>query len=234
MTRPSMLAAILLLIGSIAHAAEEPLRRTISVTGTATIRTQPDTVVWTLTLRDEDVNLRKAKTANDKKLAALIELRDELNIPKADFEAGQVSIHREVYHDGEKRGQFRTYSLTRSIVIRQRDLKRFDEYFEKLVSRAEIELHMHTESSKALEHRKAARLQALKVAKEKAETMAGALNVQVGKAVTVSEDTGGGWMLRNSNSINDRGAAPADADTGTFAPGATEITVSVQVSFELE
>ena len=226
-------AAVAMLAGR--APAEEPPKRYITVTGTATIRSMPDTVNWALTLRDEHLDLKTAKAANDKKLQALAALREELKLAPGEFETGQVSIGREYHRRGEREGDFRHHVVHRTVRIVQRDMKRFDEFFEKIVARTDLELDMNLECSKEIELRKQARLQAVKAAKDKAAAMAGVLEAKLGKVSSLSEGSSRQWWRSALSNTSSGDEAPAeDAAGGTFAPGALLITVSVEATFELE
>ena len=122
--------------------------RTISVSGTAVTNTKPDTIVWRITISDYDREPSRAKESSDEKLKAVLALREALGIKPGDLETGHLRIERE--YDRDERGRrtdFKHYAVIRSVTIRQRDLDRFDEYFSKLVSSAEMEVRVSFESS---------------------------------------------------------------------------------------
>ncbi|HEX8296983.1 MAG TPA: SIMPL domain-containing protein [Chthoniobacteraceae bacterium] len=232
----------LLSLAPLAEAQVAKPARTISVTGTAVTRTAPDLVVWSIALVDHDRDLAAAKAANDKKLAKLFAVRNELQIEAADLEAGAVNIQREYERDDRgTRGAFKHFAVTRSVVIRQREMKRFDEFLSKLVASAEMEVSVGFQSSRIHEVRATTRLQALKLAKEKAAEMAAVLEAKLGKVLTIDEHPPEGatdFSTRSmSNSVvafDPAGGGLADVASGTFAPGAIETRVVVYTTFELE
>lgn len=212
--------------------------RTISVTGTAVTRTMPDTIVWHISTSDFDRDLVSAKESNDRKLTAILGLRDGLKIDKEDLETGHLSIRREYEYD--ERGHqkaFKHFAVTRSVTIRQRNVNRFDEFFTKLVSSAEMEVSLTFESSRLHELRAETRLKALRIAREKAEAMVKELGAKLGKVIRIDEHqpTGQPFGPMSNAAFIDPGSVPeVDTTGGTFAPGAIEVRVTVYVTFAIE
>lgn len=212
--------------------------RTISVAGTAVTRTMPDTIVWRVSTGDFDRDLVSAKESSDRKLKAILGLREQLKIDKEDLETGHLSIRREYEYD--ERGHqkaFKHFAVTRSVTVRQRDVDRFDEFFSKLVSSAEMEVNVNFESSRLHELRAETRLKALRIAQEKAEAMVKELGAKLGEVIRIDEHrpTGQPFSPMSNAAFFDAGSAP-DVDTagGTFAPGAIEVRVTVYVTFAIE
>ncbi len=97
------------------------------------------------------------------------------------METGHVSIRRE-YERGQYgyRGAFRHFVVSRSVTVRQRDLERFDEYLDALVSCAEMEVDFSFESSRIHAVRAETRLKAVMAARDKAAAMAGIVGAKLG------------------------------------------------------
>jgi uncharacterized protein YggE len=230
-------SVLLVGIAASASAAEEAQRR-VTVTGTAVTMTVPDVIRWSLTTSDFDRNLLKAKEKSDRKLQAILGLRNDLGIKDEDMQTGQVSIQKVYERDRQgNQGAFLHFAVTREVSIRQRDLKRFDEYLTKLVSVAEVDLSFSFETSRFTELRKQTRLQALAAAKEKAEAMTQALGARVGRVLTIEEEEPERerWSTRSQNiEIDEGGRRASDLTSGTFAPGSIEVRVAVRVAFAIE
>lgn len=223
-----------------ACADEEAVERKVSVWGTAVTRVVPDIVLWRLTITDTDRNLEKAKSRSDEKLTALLGLREELGVDPKDLQTGQLEISRE--YDRDRHGNvtsFKHFRVRRGITLRQRDLARFDEYLARFVANADVELDFSFDTSRRLELRHQTRLEAVRIARTKAEAMTGALGARLGDVLTIDESAGSsGWRSFETNFSNtesdDRpGAGAEDAVAGTFAPGSIEVRISVHVAFAI-
>jgi uncharacterized protein YggE len=212
--------------------------RHVSVTGTTVARAQPDIVVWNVSVLRTNRELAKALAECDVTVKQVLTLRNDLKLKPEEVQTGYLSIQK--IYDRDNHGNqtsFRHFSVTRSITLRQRDTSRFDEILTKLSEAADVEVSYHLESSEYHAIRAETRLKAVKVAREKAQAMAELLGAKLGRALKISEPTetwGGGHSLGNNSAFVSPRQAEPDSAPGTFAPGAIEIRVSIEVVFEIE
>jgi uncharacterized protein YggE len=230
-----MIVGTLLVASTSAGAAGAQPARTISVSGTAVVKTAPDQVVWRIELADFDKDMRRAKQSNDTKVKAVLDLRRKLDIDERDIETGHLSINRE-YERGQygQQGAFKHYAVRRTVTFRQADLTRFDEFLDELVATSEMEVSFSFESSKIHEVRAETRLKALKAANEKAAAMAGVLGARLGPVLTISEHSPDRpFASPMSNAAFVHSPPPVDVATDRFVPGAINVQISVYATFEL-
>jgi uncharacterized protein len=227
-----VLAAI---IASGAKAQDTKTVHQISVSGTVEAHAAPDEVLWQISLKDTDKNLGDAKKLNDQKVKAVLALREKLKVMEGDLQTGQVSIYREYERTVRgDRGDFKYFVVSRSVTIRQRDLKRFDEFLDALVASTDMEVSFNLESSKIHEVRTQTRLKALQVAKDKAAAMASALGSKVGPVLKIDEYLPQQDRSFASNSNFAISSPTIDQGSETFVPGAISVRVTVFVTFELQ
>jgi uncharacterized protein len=227
---------LMLLPGIWPSQAGEPAVRSVSVSGTVESKVAPDQIVWQISLTATDANLANAKTRSDEQAKAVVSLQEKLGLQKGDLQTGLISVNREYERDQRgQRGNFKYFVVSRSITIRERDLKRFDEYLDTLLASTDMEVYMNYESSRIQEVRNETRLKALRVAKEKATAMAEALGTKPGRVLTINEHSSvepSRSLLSNANFV--QSTAPADLATETFVPGSISVPVTVYVTFELD
>ena len=234
--KATVLLVLLLAASGIASAQlEEPIRG-ISVTGTVETKAAPDLVVWRISLMDTDEDMREAKRRNDEKIKSVVALRETLGVGNADFETGRISIRREYERDPHgRRGEFKHFVVSRSVTIRQRDLKRFDDFLDALVSSAEMEVSFTFESSRIHAIRAETRLKALQAAKEKAAAMAEVVGAKLGRATRIDEHgQSGSWQNFSFNASHIQSTPTVDLATDRFVPGAISVQVTVYATFALE
>lgn len=222
--------------------------RIVTTTGTAVTKVAPDMVVWHLTVSDMNKDLKQAKASTDQKLKIILALARELGAEPKDVQTGYLSVEKQYDRDG--RGNpvnFRAFYVVRSVTIKQRDINRFEEFFNNLASKTEFEATFEFESSRFTELRSQTRLDALKVAREKAEAMTKVLGARLGGVLAIEEEGtprpmsysaspyGNSYFANNaSNAITEvRDSSAADISEGTFAPGSIEIRVSVSTKFAI-
>ena len=224
-------------LGSAVVAVGADRTRSISVTGTVVTTTAPDVIVWRLHLTHTNKSMKAAKLENDERVKRILALRDELGIGKGDLETGYLRIEREYERDKHGyRGAFKHFSVRRSITIRQRDLKRFDEYLDKLVNRAEMEVSFTYEATNIHQVREQTRLRAIGAARQKAVAMAKAAGAKLGNVLMIREHpptSSGGMALSNASAINVSSPPTPDAGSETFVPGALQVRITVYATFEL-
>lgn len=227
--------SLVFILGGVALADEEETLRTISVTGTVETKVAPDHIVWDISLTDTDPALGEAKRKNDQKVKAIVGLREKLEIGEGDLETGYVRIRREFERDQHgNRGDFKYFAVSRSITIYQRDLKRFDEYLDALVSSADMEVNFTFATSEIHEVRTHTRLDALRVAKQKATEMADVVGAKLGPVVTIKEKSDTPRWHDFSNAAVTISEPSIDLATERFVPGAITVKISVDATFELE
>lgn len=233
----TMVILTLSLSAPFAAGDEQPQQRTVAVTGTAVTRTVPDVISWHVSTSDTDKDLMTAKAKSDAKMRTILGLKDELGVEPGDMQTGHLSVRKEYMRDRTgNRGEFRHFAVSRQVTLKQRNAKRFDEFLTKLLSAAEMEVSFTFAASRVHDLRAETRLKALRVAREKAESMANALGAKAGRVLTIEEHQPRGYVSPVSNmaSFDAGGPLPEDVAGGTFAPGAIEVRISVHVVFELE
>jgi uncharacterized protein YggE len=237
MARLSLL--VCLLTFHAARAEEDRLTpRHVSVTGTSVARVQPDTVVWHITVRRTHRELAAAQEACDASVKQVLDLRSELKLKPEEAQTGYLSIQK--IFDRDRSGNqtsFRHFEVVRTVKLSQRDTTRFDSILTRLVEAADVEVSYQLESSQYHALRAQTRLEAVKAARDKANAMTELLGAKLGRVLRIAEPKET-WSSQFSTFSNSAFAAPRQAEPdqapGTFAPGAIEIKVSIEVDFEIE
>ncbi len=235
-TTPFMLGLIVTWC-SAASAEEQSPVRSISVSGTVVTKTAPDQIMWRIGLTDIDVDMRVAKARSDDRIKSIVALQKTLSIGKGDLDTGPINIRREYERNPHGvRGDFKHFVVSRSMNIRQRDLARFDEFLDTLVSSTEMEVSFSFATSRIHQVRAETRLKALKAAKDKATAMAEVVEARLGKVLTINEHAqGGGYRSVVSNNMEAVRSTPTvDLASDKFVPAAINVRMTVYATFELE
>ncbi len=240
----SKLATVLILtlttLVTFAHPARAAdVTRSVQVTGTAVAKVKPDTVAWTVIVTSIDADLKLARQANDEGTQKVLALRGALDIDAKDLQTGNLRIRKVFARDRSgNQGAFRHYSFQRTIVLRQRDTKKFDDVLQLLTGTKNVEISYSLESTDFHKVRRETRLRAVAVAKEKASEMTTLLGAKLGHVLTIDETSAGrdSWRGSPMSNVAFYSGAPAQPDdvAGTFAPGSIEIRVSVDIRFAIE
>ncbi|MCW5960868.1 MAG: SIMPL domain-containing protein [Pyrinomonadaceae bacterium] len=242
-------------LGAFAQDNSKPV--TIDVSGTAEVEIAPDEVIFSLDVTNTESELQKAKSANDAVVAKILALTKRFSISAQDVKTDYISVEKKfefirekdvkIYdEDGDEVGrkEFKGYEVSKTVIVRLRDLTRFEDFFSEVVNAGVSEINsVKFQTSKLREMKDRARGLAMKAAYEKASAMAGAIGQTIGKAVSVVEvdNSNRGYSLSglNSNSNMTFGSfspeiVSSSESVATFAPGAIKVEASVKVSFLLK
>ena len=247
--RPALILGLLIALPPLAagqvKGRSEP-RSTISVSGTAEIRVAPDEVNLKLGIESRSPELAAAVKDNDNLTAAVLKFIKDSGIAAKDVQTDYVEIqpnYRRENGRDEVTPEF--YSVRRNIGVRLRKVAQFDAVLTGVLKSGVNHVHgIEFRTTELRKHRDAARQQAIRAAKEKAEALAKELEVKVGKPTNIQEQTGGGYWgwaamgnyYANAMSQNVAQAAPSGGESGdgNLAVGMINVTATVNVTFALE
>ena len=173
------------LMGSLAHAADEPVSRII-VTGEGSVDIAPDMAVLVLSVNREAPTAREALTANSAAMSKVLEAMTGLGIDKRDLQTANFDIQpRYTYPNRQGNGADQApklvgYIVRNSLSVRVRDISRVGEVLDTSVTLGVNEggsiLFTNDDPSAAITQ---ARVKAMGEALSKARTLADAADVSV-------------------------------------------------------
>ncbi len=238
MTR-TMLFAVPALAASLMAAspvfAEDRMPQII-VTGEGEAAVAPDMAILTLSVLRDGETARIALDANNEAMGSVIAAMKEGGIEARDLQTGGLSINpRYVYPDknnDEKAPRIVGYDVTNTLTVRIRDMEKVGDLIDKSVTLGVNQgggiVFTNNDPSKTLTE---ARKRAVADARAKAETLAEAAGVKLGKVTEISEQSFrpqpmpvSGRMMR----------IEASADSVPVEAGENSYKVQVNVTFELD
>ncbi|MCX5772564.1 MAG: SIMPL domain-containing protein [Candidatus Hydrogenedentes bacterium] len=242
----SIWCPILILAAGVAAAAAPETVHSVSVTGTAVTRVAPDIVSWNIAVWDQG-ELAQAKTRNEQKTQAVLDVIRRLGVAPEDVQTDYLRVEQQYDQKMMPRRISIGWIVSRNITCKQRDLARFDEFINQLLDMADVDVRYSLETSRYHEMRKETRLNALRLAKEKAEAMCNAVGETLGRVISMQEQQpapywsgragiSNGSFAASNAAFSEAGPTPAQdevAEKSTMAPGLIEISESVNVSFEI-
>jgi uncharacterized protein len=199
--------------------------RSITVSGTGTAEGEPNRADFTFGVVTEGRSARAALAANAAEARAVIDALRRAGVEARDIQTQQVSIGPVMNEDGRT---VTGYSARNSVVARLRDLARAGAAIDAAVGAGANEVYgpslIRTDRS-ALE--RDALKAAMNDARAKAQAVAAAGGVSLGRVVTVVE---GGQSAPPMPYANDL-AARATAESTPIAAGTSEIQALVTVTY---
>ena len=212
---------------------------TVQVTGTAEVLVVPDEVSFSLSVSKSDKSLTTAKAQNDENVTRLLSLTKRMGIDASDVKTDFIAV-KEKYDrrriagsDDDFENVFAGYVVSRRIVVKLRELSRFEELFSEVVKVGVTEVErVSFQSSQLRKYKDQARAMAIRAAREKAEGFVKELGQTIGKAISIEEEDS--EDDRSSNNISSNiSTSYASSDGETFSAGTISIKAQVEVQFLL-
>ena len=214
---------------------------TVQVTGTAEIFVVPDEVTFSLKVAKTDKNLVAAKRQNDENVGKILALAKRFDVDNKDVKTDFITVSEKFDkkrldpRDEEYSDVFAGYTVSKTVIVKIKDLKKFEEFFTEVVKIGVTQIsNVSFQSSELRKYRDQARSMAIRAAREKAVAIAGAINQEVGKAVSIEEKDIDGYRSPYANASSNSFSISDDrSDTGTFAIGTISVKAQVDVQFLL-
>lgn len=204
----------------------------ISVNGLGEIKVVPDQATINATVETKGVNAKEVKKSNDTQVEAVLKMIKKMNLAPTDYKTQRVALNPQ--YDYEKKKT--SYNATQTLEIIVRDLSKYDELMDGLVSQGINRIdNVEFQSSSLSKYESEARKLAMKDAKMKAEDYVSVLGQKVGRALTISDNS---QNYRPQPVVYARMMKTEMSDMATpretVAAGEIKITANVSVSFLLE
>lgn len=239
-------SVLLLALAASAAAQQNAPQPTITVTGQAEIRVVPDEVVYVLEVERVDKDVAAAKNQTDETVRQVLALARRHGIEPQNVQAGHISVGRryeEVDHDNNDetpdRREFVGFEVSKTVVIRQRDLTRFEPLLSDILGAGVTAVRdVEFRTTQLRQHKDRARAMAIRAAQEKATALTREVGQTIGKAVSITEEDPDGSARSNNFAANASttvsGGYSAEEENSSFSPGMITVRARVQVSFRLE
>lgn len=220
-----------------------PYSRTITVEGDGKVTVKPDVAMVSLSVASVGKTVKEVTEDNNKKMNAIINEVKSLGVKAEDIKTTGYDLYPQYDYytpiDNKVQPQapkILGYNLNQSITVKIRDLSKSDEVLQKGVDAGANQigsLVFDLDDSSGV--KREARKMAFDKAKDKAEQMANAAGVKIGKVVTFSEGFGGGYMPQYANyAMKTMDMSEGAVAGASVEAGSKEYTVNVSVTYEIE
>ena len=204
----------------------------IDVSGTASISVIPDIMKWTIDIQNDNDNVQEAKTKNDNTLTKVLNVLKSYGIEDKDIKTGGIRMTKRTYIYGQEK----KFNVSNTVWFTLDNLAKYDLLTNDLIKIEDVYItNTSLEYSKIIETRAQARINALKVAKDKAQQMAEALGLTIGKPIMIQEEPIFDWGLQNYSQNNVQNySIDMPNSSQHFSEGILKIEAKVKVVFELK
>ncbi|RZK11800.1 MAG: DUF541 domain-containing protein [Flavobacterium sp.] len=221
---------LMTMVMTVANAQEVKQVPNISVSGEGKVKVAPDQVSISVSVETRGNNSAEVKKQNDEKIDAVIKYIKKANIAKEDYQTQRVSLNPQ--YDYEKKKT--TFYATQTIQILLKDLNKYDELMEGLVSSGVNSIgNIEFKSSKMELHKSEARKLAMKDARAKAEDYMSATTQKIGNVINVTDNTQAYYPRPMYAAMEMKSFDSNSGARETLAIGEIEIIANVSVSYAI-
>ncbi len=225
-------AILALFLVTVLHAQEQKQVPQINVSGDGKIKITPDKVRVNFGVQNFGSSASEVKKLNDETVDKVLKFIKKFEIPASDYQTTSVSLNKNYDYDKKKYN----FQASQSITIILKDITKYDSLMMGLMDNGVNNItDVEFSSSKIEEYKTAARKDAIKDAKHKAEDYVSVLGQKVGKALLITDNTNVFFPQPVYNKMNEMAMdGGGNQRQETLAVGEIEVRVNVTVSFVLE
>lgn len=223
MRKISILLAILFSVVAFAQQQDHK----VTVTGEGKVYVVPDEVVIRARVEHSGESPAVVKRKNDEVVNNIFKYLESQGVPSKNIQSEYINLNKDYHYDSKEY----SYSANQAISIQLEDLEKYETIMSGLLESGLNRIDgVEFKSSRKEELKSEARKQAMLNSKEKAAELVGALDQTLGNVINITE------IENNEFQPVVRAMEMKSSDSGnaqTIAPGEMEITVKVNVSFEI-
>jgi uncharacterized protein len=217
---------------------------TITVSGEALLYVVPDQVIIGLGIETFDPVLERAKARNDTETSRLIDALRHTGIESKHIQTDTLQVELR-YRSGHPSEGVEGYFVRRAFTVTLSDPKKVEGTVgSALANGANHIMGLEFRTTELRKFRDEARKKAVAAAREKAELLADASSMRIGKPTSISEGYSGtitgsrwwGWNGGGANYMQNVSQTGGDAgpDGSTIPLGQIGVAASISITFKLE
>jgi|AGTN01.3.fsa_nt_gi Uncharacterized conserved protein len=243
---PRFLSLVILLSVSLslpcsAYEVEIPTSApSIKTRGDAQINVNPDLFYVVVGVETLEKDLNKAYALNDQAGTAVLAVAKKHKVKPEDVSTSQITVHPDYeggggsYRNSHTAKQIDHFHVSRTMSFRFRDSAMLEPILKDSVAAGANQIErVSFETSELRKHKDAARILALKAAREKAELLAKESGVNVGKVLRIDETQYSYDYPNTNNNVQIGVNQQAIESGGGIAIGLIPVKASIVATFEL-
>ena len=203
----------------------------LNVSAQAEARRVPDVATISAGVVTQAADGNTAMRQNAEQMAKVMAAIKAAGIADKDIQTSGISLNPQYRYVENEAPSITGYQATNTVSLKVRDITKLGKVLDSLAAQGANQINgpsFQIDQPEPVYDE--ARLAALKKAKDRAETYAKALDLKVRRIISISEGGGGGFRPVPMMAMSARGKAEMDT---AVSPGETEVSVSLDVVFEL-
>jgi uncharacterized protein YggE len=210
----------------------------VSVFGTAVIEVVPDEMHWTLFVKTQGPEIASVAETHDRKVAGVISFLKDRSIDEKKIQTSRITLAENwVYRANER--VMDGYIASTTVVFESNKLEQYRDLWIGVANLKDVSVNsVEFDTSERIKHQNNSRIQAVRAAKDKAISLAEALDSNIGHPLVIDEvmaptvDYSGRAGLAN-NRMAFAESSMAAPDASSISPGTISVQTRVNVKFEI-
>jgi hypothetical protein len=218
-----------------AEITNQPYARTITVSADGKVTTKPDIALIDLSVVSQSKSVKAVTQDGNVKMGLVIDAVKKLGIDSKDITSTQYNLYPNYVYPLNAPSKIDGYNLTQDIEVKIRDLNIVDDVLDAGITAGANQVGQLTfdiDDPSAIQAQ--AREKAFTAAKEKAQEMAKAAGVSLGRVVTFSEDSGVQPPVFVNYTMKAMDSAGAAVPAPSIEPGSKEMDLTISVTYEIQ
>ncbi len=231
-----LIAILTVSITVCAHAEDIKLPH-VSVFGTAEIKVVPDEMTWSLVVETKGKDVGLVAQLHDQKVGVVLKFLKEQKIEEKEIQTSRIQLSENwVYRDRNRVKE--GYAASTHITFKSSDLEKYRPLWLGVANLPDVSVKgVSFGASERIKYQNDSRVEAVKVAREKAGALAEALGSSIYEPLLIEENVASG-----SNPFSNSGGLRSNriempvfngANGPSVAPGTISVKTSVQVKFRI-
>lgn len=201
----------------------------IYVSGTATIKAMPDIATIQIGVQTFHENVEEAVAENNRKAADIIAAMRQQGVAEKDIQTSRFNIYPQRDYKNNRPDRIIGFQVDNTISATVRDLDAIGKVLQATIDAGANNINgLNFSVDDPTSLRDEARAEAIKDARRRADVMAEAAGIEVGKVISITETSYPGPIIarKSFDAAAFEGAVP-------IQPGELELTIQVQVVFAI-
>ncbi len=218
-----------------AEITSQPYARTITVDAEGKITAKPDIALIDLSVVSQGKTVKAVTQDGNTKMAQVTDAVKKLGVDPKDITTSQYNLYPQYVYLERQSPRIDGYNLTQQIHVKVRKLEIVEDVLDGGIAAGANQVgQLSFDIDDSSQLKKEARQRAFTTAKEKAQEMANAAGVRLGRVITFSEGTGYQPPMFANYEMKAMDAAGSAMPEAAIEPGSKELNLTVSVTYEIE
>ncbi len=208
----------------------------LTVSGEGKVTTIPDTAIVELGVNINRPTVKAAQTEANTAIKKITDETKKLGVEDKDIKTSNYSVYPQYDYTGGNPTRITGYQVNVNLTLKVRDIEKVNNIIDAATAQGANSvsgIQLTVDDAKQKELRQRARDEAVKEAKDKAESLAQAAGIKLGRIVNIQESGPSSIVPMMARTVmNEKAGMGGGSDQTQIQPGSADISSSVTLYYE--